>query len=861
VAIEAINADGCSNDGIAAITVAQASQPFVTMSPSTGLICPNDSVMLVSTGSGNFAWQGPSGPIGGNSSTIYAHQAGTYYCIVTNAYNCSLISNSVLITQYNSPYLIAVPDTLFCPGDSVTIEIICNPIDTISWNAPFSGSSLSKIIHIAGTYSCNLTGCNQTVTATIHISMANPIASFSSDTLSGCLDFKAHFINTSTNANSYKWYFGDNTTDTAKNPFHIYTSTGLFTVSLVAYLNGQCHDSTAQANYINVLANPVTIAYTAIPLTGCNPLTVTFDNTSNDALTYQWYFGDHDSSSLMNPTHTYTIPGIYSDTLIITNSTVCGGVIDTLIRHNYITVKASVIAAFTADTLHGCLPFIVQFTNSSSNATSYHWNFGDLDTSNSINPIHTFDSAGIFNITLIAYNTDGCNDTSTIPAYIHVLTILMPISSFIANPLSGCDSITVQFTNNSSNGTSYLWRFGDGTTDTLPNPIHHYDSTGSYTITLITYSTNICGSLVDSTVQTNYITVYKSAHASFIADTLTGCIPFTVNFTNNSTFATGFNWAFGNNNSSILMNPNNTYDSTGVYSVTLIADGAGGCNDTAHYSYISVIKLPKVTSAFVADTTYGCTPLTVIFTNSSSNGMTYLWNFGDPNNNQDTSTNTNPTYTFKDTGEFTITLISINDTSICGLVMDTLIKKDYIALANPENVTGNFSGSPVSGCVPLIVNFTDSSTNGTSYYWNFGNGQSSIAKNPAGIIYLDSGIYTITHIAYNINARCYNPPDTATLEIIAKPCTLTFPNVFSPNGDGKNDLLNFIADGYSNYHLILFDRWGLKIFESNNAAYLWNGKVNNTDGDCPDGTYYYIFTADDGFGNPFSNHGFISLIR
>jgi len=92
-------------------------------------------------------------------------------------------------------------------------------------------------------------------------------------------------------------------------------------------------------------------------------------------------------------------------------------------------------------------------------------------------------------------------------------------------------------------------------------------------------------------------------------------------------------------------------------------------------------------------------------------------------------------------------------------------------------------------------------------------------------------------------------------------CNLYLPNVFSPNNDGKNEFYHLIAEGYSNYHLIIFNRWGLKVFESFDKDILWNGKVNNTGGDAPDGTYYYIFTAIDFNKNPFTDKGFITLIR
>jgi gliding motility-associated-like protein len=99
------------------------------------------------------------------------------------------------------------------------------------------------------------------------------------------------------------------------------------------------------------------------------------------------------------------------------------------------------------------------------------------------------------------------------------------------------------------------------------------------------------------------------------------------------------------------------------------------------------------------------------------------------------------------------------------------------------------------------------------------------------------------------------------LDIQVDSCNLFIPNVFSPNGDGKNDYFDIIANGYTGYHLVIFDRWGLKMFESFENTNLWNGLINNTGGKAPDGTYYYIFFGIDYSGDQYSTHGFLTLIR
>jgi gliding motility-associated-like protein len=430
-------------------------------------------------------------------------------------------------------------------------------------------------------------------------------------------------------------------------------------------------------------------------------------------------------------------------------------------------------------------------------------------------------------------------------------------TSFTADTLSGCVPLTVLFNNASTNGTSYLWNFGDGNTSIIANPTHIYLSSGTYTVTLITYNTSACGVVEDSLVRTSYITVYPYAVAAFTPDTTTGCPPLTITFNNTSTNANSYLWNFGDGNTGTGNNPSHTFTNSGTYTVTLIAYGTGGCNDTLTFQSITVITLPVDSSAFVADTLNGCNPFTVHFTNNSVNGTSYHWDFGDST----ISTSTNPTHTFIRSGTFTITLITYNN-SPCGVVTDTSVRVSYISVENPVTVNASFSGTPINGCAPIDVIFTNSSTNATNYFWNFGDGTSDTSKNPNHIFfYGTTGNYVVTLIVTHNSDKCINAPDTMTLDINIDSCKLYIPNVFSPNGDGKNDYYFLIAEGYSNYHLVIYDRWGLKMFESFDKNILWNGKINNKGGDAPDGTYYYIFSANDFTCKSFTDKGYLTLIR
>ncbi len=629
-------------------------------------------------------------------------------------------------------------------------------------------------------------------------------------------------------ATSFAWQPG-NFTDTI-----ITVSPTITTSYLVTGILGGC--SKTDTIIVTVNSNPTTV------ITGDS----IFCSGSNLALStssfasYNWSTGSTTQNITVDSANTYIVT--------VTDGNGC-----TATASRVVTVNVTPTAVFTANDTIGCSPLSVDFINSSSNATSYEWHFGTNDSSSVTNPIYDYTTSGNYTITLIAYGAGGCSDTMIRSNYITIISLPTITSSFTASPLSGCNPLIVTFNNTSTNGITYLWNFGDNNTDTVNSPTHIYDSSGIFTVKLLTIDSAYCGVVTDTSTTT--ITVNPQAHALFYADSLTGCSPLLVNFINGSSNATSYYWDLGNNNHSTVTNPSFIYDSSGIYTITLIAYSTGGCNDTMVQSnYITILGLPTVTSSFVADTLSGCNPITINFINNSINGITYLWDFGD----SITATTINATHVYNDSGTFTITLIATNN-SPCGVVKDTFIQQSLIRVDEPIKVTSDFSAEPLTGCSPLVVNFTNSSINGASYYWFFGDGGFDSIKNPIHIF--DSGSYHVYLIAYNNTNRCINAPDSAGLLITVENCELSIPNTFTPNGDGKNDFFDIIADGYTKFHLIIFDRWGLKIFESSNVANQWNGKVNNTGGDCADGTYYYIFTANDLTGKALSLKGFITLIR
>jgi gliding motility-associated-like protein len=173
---------------------------------------------------------------------------------------------------------------------------------------------------------------------------------------------------------------------------------------------------------------------------------------------------------------------------------------------------------------------------------------------------------------------------------------------------------------------------------------------------------------------------------------------------------------------------------------------------------------------------------------------------------------------------------------------------------NP-NPTANFvTDTTGAGPWASTINFISTATGGTAPYswvWDFGNGQSSSAQNPSNT-FTGAGTYTVTLVTIDANG-CIDSSQSivTTLEGIV------IPNVFSPNGDGTNDEFYIPNSGLKEYKIEIFDRWGVKIFESTAPAIHWDGR--STSGNvCTDGTYYFVLHAITDTRD-YSTTGFITL--
>ncbi len=420
-------------------------------------------------------------------------------------------------------------------------------------------------------------------------------------------------------------------------------------------------------NAVNTGTPPPVADFTGSPTSGCAPLTVNFtDQSTGDITSWDWDFGDGGSSAAQNPSYQYNSGGTYTVSLTVTGP----GGSDTETKTNYITVNVGPTAGFVGSPTFGTEPLTVNFTDQSTGAASWDWDFGDGGSSTAQNPSHEYTSAGTYTVSLTVTNACG-SDTETKTDYITVNPCLAPVADFEGSPLSGEAPLTVSFTDISTNGpSSWAWDFGDGGTSTAQNPTHQYTSAGTYTVSLT--ATNSCGSDIET--KNDYITVTCTAPvADFVGSPTSGEVPLTVSFTDQSTDAISWAWDFGDGGTSTAQNPTHQYTSAGTYTVSLTATNSCGSDIETKTDYITVTCTAPVAD-FVGSPTSGEAPLTVSFTDQSTGAISWDWDFGDGG----TSTAQNPTHQYTSAGTYTVSLTATNS---CG--SDTETKTDYITVTEP----------------------------------------------------------------------------------------------------------------------------------------------------------------------------------
>ncbi|MBN8676879.1 MAG: PKD domain-containing protein [Chitinophagales bacterium] len=714
-------------NGVGRDTIVKNGYVVVNPTPVAGFTSATNGLTAnftnTSSGATSYSWDfgDNSGSTDANPSHSYTAD-GTYTVILSATNACGTVTSTQTVTVATAP----------TAGFTVSTNAGCAPLalqltNTSSTNAtsyewefpggnPASSSAQNPpavVYAVPGTYTVTLTVSNaagNNTTTQVVVVTGGPTANFTSNVAGQT----ATFSNASSNATAYSWEFGDGGTSNDANPAHNYQADGTYTVTLT--VSNDCGTSSFTQNV--VINTEPGAGFSFNTNSGCAILAVNFaDISSGNPVSWEWTFegGTPSSSTAQNPSVQYFTPGVYDVTLIVTS---VNGTTSSFTQNDVITVNGAPSAGYTTAVSGNT----VNFTNTSSGATSFTWNFGDGGTSADENPTYTYQNDGVYNVTMAATNNCG---TTIFEQQVTIVT--PPTSGFNYNSNAGCAPFSVQFNNaSSSNATSISWDFPGGTpsSSTEENPSVSWNASGIYVVTLT--ASNGAG----SSTSTATITVGAAPSAGFTSVTN----GFVVNFSNTSSGADSYSWDFGDGgNGSSEANPSHTFSQPGTYEVSLtVTNDCGSATSTQTI----VIQGSAPNPAISADNQSGCTPFTVQFTDQSGNNPV-SWNWTFPGGTPASSTQQNPSVVYNTPGVYDVTLEVFN-----GFGSNTQIFPAYITVQTTP--TAGFTFNSVAN----TVSFTNSSQNATSYSWNFGDNSSSNEQNPTHT-YAGPGSYTVTLAATN----------------------------------------------------------------------------------------------------------------
>jgi gliding motility-associated-like protein len=744
---------------------------------------------------------------------------------------CPATRDSVIINARSLKAGLKI-DTLLCINSSYTFDasksvdvdagcykgynwLIPTPNAGIRQSTSSSPTSLFTFT-AAGTYVANLivtdvNGCKDTATQKFRVFDIQP--KFTADDILICTPGIVNFKDNSTGDTTlvaWKWSFGDGTTSNVENPSHTYTikadpTTKQYKVLLKVSDKLGCSDS---LNLYISQYDPVSqISVSNARLCLGQPVVFSASDytAGGSSLKYQWDFGNSTTSTQQSQSVLYATDQTFNVNLNFQEiASGCTGSTSTAVN-----VQTYPTAAFTTnvDTVALlCAPKIVSFKDNSTSKYPFngYWDFanGQTSTASSFTLVY---GKGTYKVQHIVSTANGCADT-TYKSY----KVYSPEGSFVTDKNTICKGDTINFAlRDTADIASYAWAFGDGIVVANQAPVNHrYDfhpPNGQTVAKLSLVGSEGCNSSKDTA-----IFIYQVIADFTRLDGVDSTICFNdgpYDLTNTSTGAANYNWSFGDGQTSTVQNINShAYATPGIYTVSLaVSSSTVGCPDTIS-KQIVIYKNP--TTQAIGDTVcqvVGSVALNVITPNPTSK---YSWS---PSTGLSSTTSTNPIATIQHTVQYTVVETDTNSCTNQANVPAVIIESIGLRNLDTSIVIGDIISLPVWG---------------QSYYnfsWTPTKGLSCLTCNYPQVQPLEDILYTL-----NVTDRrgCYN--ENYTYKITIKPETFVkLPSMFTPNGDGNNDVVKVNGWGIKELREFqIFNRWGQLIYSSANINEGWDGTFN-----------------------------------
>ncbi len=806
---------GCSASDTATVFISNGNADAGT----TAAICTGTSVTLNATGGTSYSWNASSSLSNTTISNPVANPTTTttYSVTIFDAGTGCTTTDTVSVIVHQLPVANAGSNASICAGNSTVLNAT-GGINYV-WS-PTTGLSNPNISNPTAnptsttTYTVNVSdgaGCSSTASVTVTV---NPVPTISAGSpINICPGASATLNGTGAGAGgNYVWSPGATLNDsTISNPVATPSSATTYTVV------GTDANGCSATSSVSVSLSGIVVAVAASTNTVClgNSSNLTASGAGAGGA-YSWSpAAGLSSTTIANPVATPTATTTY--TVIGTATSGCA---DTA----YVTITVNPLPVVDAGTaLAICTGQTANLSATGAGAAgSYLWTpAGSLNNPNIANPISSATGSTIYTVT--GTDANGCSSSDTVSVIVHAV----PVAGAGSNT-SICQGSST--TLNGTGGGTYSWSPGTGlSSTTVSNPVATPLTTTTYTVMV---SNSGCTNTAQVTITVNPLPVASATGSTSICAGASASI--------SATGGTFYSWSPASGLSSpTSATTNASPTSTTQYVVTV--SNSFGCSDTASV-WIVVSNALAINGSTVTPSVCGNTDgsINVGTVTGGIAPLTYTIN--------GSGAQSSPIFTGLGQGNYNITVTDVNGCST---------NQSY-TVGQVNNVNAAFTASPPSGVSPLTVNFNNGSTGANNYVWDFGNTLGSLLTNPS-TIYGNTGQYTVTLIAYNNTPNC---ADTITFVInVYDEVVVIVPNIFSPNGDGSNDLFFASAVGVKTITGTIFNRWGKQVYEFSGVPSTtlgWPGTINGAKAE--DGTYYYIIKAEGFDDKEYIQKGYLQLV-
>lgn len=764
----------------------------LTCSPPTS-ICLGQSTTLTATGgTGTYTWSPTAGLSNPNSGTTTATPTVTTTYVVTSGPSTA----SVVVTVVPPPTVFAGNDTSVCSNQPVTFTAMPGG-NSYLWSTGANTQSIT--VNTPGTYivtATNAQGCSSSDTVVL-ANFTTPVVSLAGG---GFCQGDSMTLNAGNPGCTYLWSTGDITQSIT-----VYNS-AVYTVTVTN--TGGC-SATASAT---VTVSPPPAAFAGNDTSVCNGQQVTF-TALPAGNSYLW------SNSAITQNISVTAAGTYVVT--VTTPQGCSA--------NDTVVLTTVAAPSVSLTGTGICPGGSTTIDAGNAGSSFLWNTGDTTQ------ILTVNTPGTYSV--VVTNSTGCTATGSV----NIPNANTTVASAAPTMISCFGGNNGTATASGSGGTgpySYLWNTTD-TTATISNLV-----AGTYNV-IVTDAAGCPDTTTVTITEPSQLTLQASAAPSTVCEGT----PVTLTATpGGGTPVYGIGWMPG----SMIGSPQ-TVTPTATTTYTALVTDNNGCTAT---SPVTVTVNPLPVAAFTSDTTNGCSPVCINFTDMSTVVAGSIagisWGFGDATS----GTGPAPSHCYNIPGTYDI-VITVTTAAGCSA---TLTIPNYVDVSAVPVASFGMSPQPTT-LFNAQIQFTDSSTNATSWLWSFGDvdSSSSTLQNPT-FTYGQPVCYLV-NLTVTSSGGC---TDDTTREVCIDPdIAIYVPNAFTPNGTGPNDVFLPLGTGIdpAHYEMWIFDRWGNLIFHTTDLNEGWDGRVNGHAEIAQIDTYVWKINCKDIMGNTHALIGSVNLIK